>query len=470
MKKPFKTISNWDETIDNIYAIQNFPRWDEYASKFQDNYASRSFRVAATGLLLGLLEKHQYRNEIDILTVMGKGLFGDLKIKKTGPFKYKTKCDPLVRDLIKKIQKEASKEILNLLPKEMIPVFRPFFVNAKGDGTREGDLVYLASKIDALLFCKREIKNSWNVTNYQSLLKKNNESYREFIIKSYQEILDMMNTEERKEKYDAKSLNPQVAAYQTLVKEVETKLKGMLDDHFPIENVSDYLHENVHQTSFEKAYQDVLKEIKDKLEETPFDSVSWLLQQIEQETEVYQFFLSIMNLDTVRRWKGKYSTIYDDDAIHTFRASCLAMLHGYYEKIYHNEDIDMEKLMARMLLHDLSEEWGGDVLGPVKHSSPEMKQAFEEYEKAISSQMASLLPISIQTFVEDYMVNAKEDDYEGYLVDMNDKIDALMKANMERHINARVYEKDYMLSYTKLKNKFSNPSALLFIDMLENNM
>ena len=210
-------------------------------------------------------------------------------------------------------------------------------------------------------------------------------------------------------------------------------------------------------------FDDKLEEMKTALRHHPIDSVRWLFDQVEAETDVLRFIENVMRMDSVRRWKGRFNTIDDNDAIHGFRAAALGMFSGLLEREKYDVDVDVAELVARLLCHDLVEGVTGDVLGPVKHSTQETGAAFEAYERAESERLLGLLPKYMQPAFRRYMADSKDDTYEGMLVDMMDKLDALIKMNMERKMNGAEYEVTYREQLRKVQMRYENPSMIFFL-------
>lgn len=353
--------------------MQNFPRWDEFAPKFDDNTANHSYRVAVFALLAAMIEQKKYQHDVNIAKVVSRAIYHDINETKTGPIKYRTKKDPAVRDHIKRLEKEASEEIVSYLSTSLQSTFYDFIVNAEDD-TFEGKIVDAMDTFDAMLFCKREIMFG-----------------------------------------------------------------------------SVYF--------FKETYED----LSEKLRQHELSSVRYMMEEVDKEGDFFQFMFSILMLDRVKRWKGKFNLVADNDASHEFRATALAIFNGYVEKIKYGVELDIETFIIKTLCHDIVEEWVGDVLGPVKHSTPETKHAFEEYEKNMSVQMADLLPDFLKEEFKEYMANAKSDDYVGTMVDIVDKMDALIKANMERRHNRMEYEIDYRKQLKKIQSKYTNPCVIFFL-------
>lgn len=193
-------------------------------------------------------------------------------------------------------------------------------------------------------------------------------------------------------------------------------------------------------------------------------SVRWLLEEFDKKEGLYEFLYSILMLDTVKRWKGNFNLIPDNDATHTFRATSLSIFNGLIEREkYGKKNIDMFMLAGKTLFHDLVEEATGDVLGPVKHSNSAIKEAFENYEKAAAEAMIEKLPEFLKEDIREMMVECKNDTYEGTMVDISDKIDALIKANLEMKNNPNEYSDMYYRQLVKIQHTYENDSVIFFL-------
>jgi putative hydrolase of HD superfamily len=194
-------------------------------------------------------------------------------------------------------------------------------------------------------------------------------------------------------------------------------------------------------------------ELRDILLNLNLPSISWLVQE----------FGYIVNLDTVKRWNGNYNLIPDNDATHSFRVASLALFNGLLEREKFNvKDIDLYKLVGKAILHDAPEAIGGDTGQTLKISNSETKKAFENYEKDIAHSMIVKLPQQFHDELIELMVESKSDDYEGHMVDIADKLDALLKANMEMRNNP-YYAETYYNQLKKIQHSYENPSVIFFL-------
>lgn len=364
--------------INIITKLANFPRWHDYAPRFEDDTCSHSARVAIYSLICSLLEQKMFGRNMDTLKVVCRAIFHDLNESKTGPIKHKTKKEAEVAEHIRTLEKEAAEEIVSYLSRSLQPIFYDYIVNAEDDSP-EGIIVDAMDTFDAVMFCKRENGSA------------------PIFVETYAELIA-------------------------------------------------------------------------KLRAHPLPSVRYMAESVEQENSFYEFLHAVLMLDRIKRWSGKHNTIADQDLMHIGRASALVVFNCYVEKVkYADElarrgiDFDMFRVVAKTLCHDIPEAMTGDVLGPIKNSKPEMKQAFERYEKTAAAKMAQLLPECIRSDIYEYMAHAKSDDYEGQMVDIADKLDALIKTSMERRNNRFEYELDYRRQLRKVQSSFDNPCVIFFL-------
>lgn len=192
-------------------------------------------------------------------------------------------------------------------------------------------------------------------------------------------------------------------------------------------------------------------------------SIQWLLDEFDKQEGVYEFINDIVNLDTVKRWNGYYNLVPDNDATHSFRVASLALFNGLLEREkFQKKDLDLYKLVGKAVLHDAPESVGGDILQNTKTANPETKHAFEGYEKGIAHAMIAKLPEMFHEEVIELMAECKSDDEEGRMVDIADKLDALIKSNLEMRNNP-YYAETYYSQLKKIQHHYENPSVIFFL-------
>lgn len=210
-------------------------------------------------------------------------------------------------------------------------------------------------------------------------------------------------------------------------------------------------------------FTDRYEQIREDLLHCEYESIRWLLLALEQDEGIAQFLDYILNLDLIERWGGSFNLIPDNDATHSFRVAALCLFNAHLEKEKYNvAHINMYSVLGKAIMHDVVEGVSGDVASPIKRSSAEIKQAFVNYEQQVARDMVINLPSFMQEEMMDFLVHAKDDSYEGLLVDIADKLDALIKSNLEMRNNPH-YVSKYEQQLTHIQHHYENPSVIFFL-------
>ncbi|WP_138755415.1 YfbR-like 5'-deoxynucleotidase [Paenibacillus sinopodophylli] len=260
--------------------------------------------------------------------------------------------------------------------------------------------------------------------------------------------------------YLSKSLQPQ--AFDYIVHAQDDTHIGRLVDAIDTLDAYLFCHRESRYDSnpfFHAKYQ----ELEQTLEATGLTSILWLLEEYKKQTGLYEFIQYIVGLDTVKRWNGSYNLVPDNDATHSFRVASLALFNGLLERErFGNKTIDLYKLLAKATLHDLPEALSGDVVSNFKHNNPDIKLAFEQYEKETALFMINKLPELFHEDMLEFIANSKSDDYIGEMVDIADKLDALIKASLEMRNNPH-YADTYYNQLVKVQHRYENPCVIFFL-------
>ncbi|CAM4068671.1 HD domain-containing protein [Paenibacillus alkaliterrae] len=260
--------------------------------------------------------------------------------------------------------------------------------------------------------------------------------------------------------YLSKSLQPHV--YDYIVNAQDHTPVGRLVDAIDTLDAFLYCHrESLCDTNpfFHTKHQ----ELKQQLLNAELPAIGWFLKEYDKQEGFYEFIQYIMNLDTVKRWNGNYNLVPDNDATHSFRVASLALFNGLLEiERFGNKSIDLYKLLARAVLHDLPEALSGDVVTNFKHNNADIKRAFEQYERETAQLMIDKLPAFFHQDLTDFIVHSKTGDYEGEMVDVADKLDALIKASLEMRNNPH-YADTYYNQLVKIQHRYENPCVIFFL-------
>ncbi|MCU6710454.1 HD domain-containing protein [Paenibacillus sp. J5C_2022] len=218
-----------------------------------------------------------------------------------------------------------------------------------------------------------------------------------------------------------------------------------------------------HQLDGNPYFRTKYESLRTELAASAYSSIRWLLQASEDNEGVRQFLDHILNLDLIERWGGSFNLIPDNDATHSFRVAAMSLFNGLLEKErFGRETIDLYRLLGKAILHDIVEGVSGDVASPIKKSSAIVQEAFKQYEEQVAQQIVSALPDMFHPQLTDFIVHAKDDTYEGELVDIADKIDALIKSNLEMRNNPHYAEKYYQ-QLLHIQHHYENPCVIFFL-------
>ncbi|MCK1999932.1 HD domain-containing protein [[Brevibacterium] frigoritolerans] len=215
------------------------------------------------------------------------------------------------------------------------------------------------------------------------------------------------------------------------------------------------------QFHFPEAYE----QSKTELLQSEFQSVKDMLVEFENpKSDTHKFLMTVLQMDQIKRWTGRFNTYPDNDATHSFRAAAIGFFFALYEREKSGINTDIVRLIGKILFHDLPEAISGDVNGPVKHQSEKIKKAFEKYERSVAIEMVEWIPDYLKKYLEDYLLDPKDQTPEGYRVDIVDKTDALIKCLIEMKRNSREYELAFKRQIGIIQGKyFEYPSVQFFL-------
>lgn len=205
------------------------------------------------------------------------------------------------------------------------------------------------------------------------------------------------------------------------------------------------------------------EQLQGELTQSTCQSITWLLEALRNEDGVQQFLNHILNLDLIERWGGSFNLIPDNDATHSFRVAAMSLFNGLLEtERFGGQNIDLYRLLGKSIMHDIVEGVSGDVASPIKKSSPVIREAFEQYEQQVAKEMVLKLPLFFHEEMMDFLVHSKDSSYEGQLVDIADKIDALIKSNLEMRNNPHYGDK-YYKQLVHIQHHYENPCVIFFL-------
>lgn len=217
------------------------------------------------------------------------------------------------------------------------------------------------------------------------------------------------------------------------------------------------------EDSYRKTYNSLIQELcKVKLK-----SGEYLLNSIENQDNLYAFLEKNYDLDKEYRWdtfERVTERPEDDDAIHSFRVSAINLFLGALEKFKFNKKVDFYGLIMKPLFHDLQEIEIGDIIMPIKYSTPEMKKTIHFLEDEAAKEMvASLSEESVRKALEKHFINAKDDTLEGFLTDLSDKLDSLLFCVTKMNAGSIIFKESYKINLQIMQNQYTEESFKFFL-------
>lgn len=139
-------------------------RWNNV--DINDTDSQHSFYVAMWSFILGLIERLDYNQNVQIDQLVSKSIFHDIHESLTSDIlSYIKRINKKVKELIDIMEDDKNHLILCLLPVELQDTFKSYICDAKSNDI-EGELVHVADKIDAAIKALREMKRR-NSTYFQ---------------------------------------------------------------------------------------------------------------------------------------------------------------------------------------------------------------------------------------------------------------------------------------------------------------
>lgn len=168
---------------------------------------------------------------------------------------------------------------------------------------------------------------------------------------------------------------------------------------------------------------------------------AYILESISKKnfnkTEYAPILDIALNLKDVYRYSSFTTVIPENVLFHQYTITIAGIIFGEYLNQEFNENFNIELLMEKSLFHDLGEYKGNEIVAQVKYYNEDTIKMFKEIEAVDEKELKSKVGEEIYTLI----ITAK-DEKEGYILDLLDKIVAIMKLWIEIR---------YMHNYTYIK-------------------
>lgn len=169
---------------------------------------------------------------------------------------------------------------------------------------------------------------------------------------------------------------------------------------------------------------------------------------------------SLMEID---RYGNKYCFKTRSVAEHSWSVAKISEGLAIWEKNKFKNEVDLALVLQKALNHDLIEQITGDILGPTKNKTLEMKSAIEEIERlAFHEEIEPHLPKSWRESFEKLILNPKSEDIEGQILRAADIIDTMFEAIEEITLGNNIFRK-VLINSSNLLIKVDLDSVRYFI-------
>lgn len=176
---------------------------------------------------------------------------------------------------------------------------------------------------------------------------------------------------------------------------------------------------------------------------------------------MYSFYAYLHRMKYINRWGLMRNTETENIKEHTLDVVVIAHALAVIARERLGKSIDVEKVMLRALLHDVTEVITGDLATPIKYFDPEIRDSYKRIEEIAADKLLEMLPSDMRCAYEPYMCT--EDSEEERLVKAADKISAHIKCLTELKAGNGEYAAAAKAT-GKAVEKFNCPEAKIFID------
>ena len=195
-------------------------------------------------------------------------------------------------------------------------------------------------------------------------------------------LVELLEIEKNKEMISWLPEEMQVKFKKYLLEAENTEtIEGTIVDEMDTFDAMLFCYREIIEGSNTPFFQITFDQLKKKMKNTKLESVKMLLTAVDLQNDLFHFVYKIMNFQSIDRWMGRKNNVVDNDAIHTMNATALGIYFSVYENIKKENKIDIGRMAAKIICHDVPEIETGDIRGPVKHSTKELKEAFAKIEE-----------------------------------------------------------------------------------------
>ncbi|MCL1964094.1 MAG: 5'-deoxynucleotidase [Firmicutes bacterium] len=140
---------------------------------------------------------------------------------------------------------------------------------------------------------------------------------------------------------------------------------------------------------------------------------------------MHHFFAYMARMRHILRWGLMRNTYPENDQEHALQAALIAHSLAILRNTRYGGTLDAERIAARAMYHDVGEVITGDLATPIKHFTPEVREAFDAMERMARGKLLALLPEDLRPAYAPFVT--PEEDEEHRVVKAADRICAYLK-------------------------------------------
>lgn len=175
------------------------------------------------------------------------------------------------------------------------------------------------------------------------------------------------------------------------------------------------------------------------------------------------FFAYLSKMRFVTRWGLMRNTYVENLLEHSLQVALVAHALGVIRNALFGGNVNPERAATLALFHDAGEVITGDIVSPIKHFNPKIRQAHAEIEEIARQRLHGMLPDTLRAAYEPLLFPDDQEHDAWELVHAADKLCAYLKCLEE----LRAGNEDFAKAAQALErdvNKLPQPEVKYFLE------